>query len=335
MPSARLKALVGVEWRPQAKADWPAGAAAGIALAGPLLVGTATGHPGAGAALTLPALLVVMPLPAGGGIGERARRLGARTAAITLAGLYSFLTGGRLWVLVPAVAVAAAAGALLPRVGNTAALGVLLVGISGPVEAFGIPALPQLAGSLWGAILLLPRWYRNTPSPSPSTDRLPVRGRGDWLHAARLGLLLAAASAVMAPSHRLSGEGHWLVTGILLSLRPTPEATQAKARQRIVGNTLGGIAAALALLAHLGPWAITAIVALASTLAYALRPANYLYWCLAFPLLLLLLTDFDRPTPWYTAVVRAGLVLAGAVISVLASRWLWPPSPALRAPSPA
>ncbi|WP_327122736.1 FUSC family protein [Streptomyces sp. NBC_01727] len=133
----------------------------------------------------------------------------------------------------------------------------------------------------------------------------------------------------MAAAHRLTGEGHWLVTGILLSLRPTPEATQAKARQRIVGNTLGGIAAALVLLTHPGPWAVTATVAATSTLAYALRPANYLYWCLAFPLLLLLLTDFDRPTPWYTAAVRAGLVLVGAVVSVLASRWLWPPTQTL------
>ncbi|MCD9145734.1 FUSC family protein [Streptomyces albireticuli] len=134
----------------------------------------------------------------------------------------------------------------------------------------------------------------------------------------------------MAAGHRLSGEGHWLLTGILLSLCPTSEATQSKARQRIVGNTLGGIAAALVLLTHPGPWAVAGVVAGAGTLSYALRPANYLYWCLAFPLLLLLLTDFDRSMPWYTAAVRAGLVLAGAVVSVLASRWLWPPGPTSR-----
>ncbi|MFI2009262.1 FUSC family protein, partial [Streptomyces jumonjinensis] len=144
-------------------------------------------------------------------------------------------------------------------------------------------------------------------------------------HAARLALLLGVTSAIMAALHRLSGEAHWLLTGILLSLRPTPEATQTKARQRIIGNTLGGIAAALVLLTHPGPWAVTAVVAAAGTLAYALRPANYLYWCLAFPLLLLLLTDFGRPTPWYAAAVRAGLVLAGALISIAASRHLWPP----------
>lgn len=68
------------------------------------------------------------------------------------------------------------------------------------------------------------------------------------------------------------------------------------------------------------------MVAAASTLAYALRPANYLYWCLAFPLLLLLITDFDHPTPWYAAVVRAALVLAGALISIAAARHLRPPA---------
>ncbi len=319
-----------MDWRAQASADWPAGVAAGIALAAPLVVGTVIGHPKAGASLTLPALLVVMPLPQKANLGERARRLGARTVAITLAGLYSFLVDARVWALVPAIAVAAAAGAVLPRVGNTLGLATVLVGISGPLEGFGIPALPQLAGSLWGAVLLLPLLPRrdSTTRPAPP-PRAPARTRQDWLHAARLALLLATASATMAAVHRLSGQGHWLITGILLSLRPTPEATQAKARQRIVGNTLGGIAAALVLLTHPGPWPVTAIVAATSTLAYALRPANYLYWCLAFPLLLLLLTDFDRPTPWYTAAVRAGLVLVGAVVSVLASRWLWPPTQVL------
>ncbi|MET7495148.1 FUSC family protein [Streptomyces sp900116325] len=327
---ARLRALFDVEWRAQVSPDWPAGIAAGIALAAPLLVGTVVAHPEAGASLTLPALLVVMPLPQDANLGERARRLGARTVAITLAGLYSFLVDARLWALVPAIAVSAAAGAVLPRVGNTLGLAMLLVGITGPLEGFGVPALPQLAGCLWGAVLLLPVLPRKDPASRPAPpSKPPKHTRQDWLHAARLALLLGAASAIMAAAHRLTGEGHWLVTGILLSLRHTPEATQAKARQRIVGNTLGGIAAALVLLTHPGPWAVTATVAATSTLAYALRPANYLYWCLAFPLLLLLLTDFDRPTPWYTAAVRAGLVLVGAVVSVLASRWLWPPTQTL------
>ncbi|MFD9715770.1 FUSC family protein [Streptomyces sp. NPDC059076] len=319
--------LGGVDWRAKAPADWPAGIAAGIALALPLLVGTAVEHPGVGAALTLPALLVVMPLPTEAGLGERVRRLAARTAAITLAGLYVFLVGASVWALVPAIAVASAAGAVLPRVGNTAGLAMVLVGVTGPVEGLGIPALPQLAGSLWGAGLLL---FLRTPK-NPHPYRKPARTAQDWLHAARLALLLGMVSAVMAALHLLSGEAHWLLTGILLSLRPTPEATQARARQRIVGNTLGAIAAALVLLTHPGPWAVTAVVAAAATLAYALRPANYLYWCLAFPLLLLLLTDFDHPTLWYAAAVRAGLVLAGALISIAASRHLWPPT---RLPEP-
>ncbi|MEK8143403.1 hypothetical protein NKH18_18725 [Streptomyces sp. M10(2022)] len=314
------------------KADWPAGAAAGIALAGPLLVGTATGHPEAGAALTLPALLVVMPLPAGGGNRERVRCLGARTAAITLAGLYSFLTGGRLWALVPAIALAAAAGALLPRVRNTAALAFLLVGISGPVEAFGIPALPQLAGSLWGAVLLLPRWYRSTPSPSPATKRSPVRGRDDWLHAARLGLLLAAASAAMTAAHRLTGEGHWLVIGILLSLRPTPKPPRPRR-----ASALSAIPSAAS--PRLWPsWPTPAPGrSLPSSPSQAPSP-----------------TPCDPPTTSTGALPSSpapvahrlrtphalvhrrgtyGLVLAGAVISVLASRWLRP-LPALRLPGP-
>jgi hypothetical protein len=312
-----------VDWRPQARADWGAGVAAGCALALPLLVGTATGRPEAGAALVLPVVLVVIPLPLGAGMCERARRLAARTAAITLAGICAYLLQGHVWALVPAVALAAAAGALLPRVGVTAALAVLLVGLTGPVDAFDIPGLPQLTGCLWGAVLALPRWARPSPGPAApaSAPEAVTAGRAALGHAARLGLLSGAATAAMAALPHLAGEGHWLVTGALLALTPTREATALKARQRGIGNSLGGIAAALALAVHPGAWAISVLVAVTGTLAYALRPANYLYWCLAFPPLLLLLTDFDNPLPWYVAGVRATLVLAGGGLAVLASRW--------------
>lgn len=94
--------------------------------------------------------------------------------------------------------------------------------------------------------------------------------------------------------------------------------------RRLVGNSLGGVAAAVALVSHPGPWAVAVVLAVCSGLAYALRPANYLYWCLLLPPLLLLLSDFDDPLPWHAAAVRAGLVLLGGVMAAVFAHWRWP-----------
>lgn len=322
-PGRRLGAISGVDWRPQAPADPGAGAAAAVALGGPVGAGAWTGRTEDAVALALAALLVVIPLPSSADLAERCRRLAVRGASVTVAGVYVALVGGRVWALVPAVTAATVLGAFLPRVGVTAPLGVLLVGLTGPVEAFGVPGLPQLAGCLWAGVLALPRWGRR--GPRAAAPRAVTGGRSRAVgHAVRAGTLVAVSSAATAALGRLTGEGHWLVTGALLALTPTPEATRTKVRQRVVGNSLGGVAAAIALAFHPGPWAIALIVAVCSALAYALRPANYLYWCLFLPPLLLLLSDFDNPLPWYAAAVRAGLVLLGGLMAAVFARWRWP-----------
>lgn len=300
MPSGRpprcdggvVEGVAGRPVAPAGPADWGAGVAAGLALALPLLIGTALGNPEAGAALVLPVVLVVMPLPAQAGPGERARRLATRTLWITLAGVYACLIHGNDWALVPAVALTAAVGALAPRVSVTAPLAFLLVGITGPAEAFGVPGLPQLAGCLWGGILALPRWGRTPPRPPgprppappppvPTAPPAPPAAR-PLAHAARLAALTGAAMTLITAPHHLTGDGHWLVTGVLLALTPTPHTTLVKARQRAVGTSVGCTGVALVLAARPGPWAIAATVAVLGTLAYGLRPANYLYWCIAF-----------------------------------------------------
>ncbi|MFK0296562.1 FUSC family protein [Streptomyces sp. NPDC090442] len=322
--TARAASWLRVDWGPQEPAEPGPGVAAGVALAAPLLVGLATGHPEAGTPLLLPALLVVLPLPRDAGLGERARQLAARVAAVTLAGVYAYLVGGRVWALVPAITVAAVLGARAPRVGSVAPLAMVLIGIGGPNEAFGVPGLAQLAGGLWGAALVLPRWRRH-PSRGPAAPQPP----SDRTHAVRLGVTVAAAAALMAAVHHLTGNGHWLVTGTVLALKPTPDGTRAKTRQRVVGNTLGGVVGTLLVLLRPGQLTVALLIGVVGALAYAFRPANYLYWCLAFPMLLLLMDAYREPVPWYTAVVRVALVLAGGLLAVLATRW-----PRPRATSP-
>lgn len=296
-----------------------------MALAGPLVVGLRTGRPGIGATAALCAVLMAMPLPPGAGFAERARHLAARGLWTTAAGIYVALAGRSVAALAPGVAVAAFAGALLPRAGTTAALAVLLLGITGDGGSpLPWPGVTEAAACVWTALLLLPRPRRaaedrQRPRPAP-----PRSSATALRHAGRTGLLTGAATAATGWEGSLWGQGHWLVTSLLLSLRPTRGETRTKALKRLVGNALGGVVAALLLLCHPGPAAVAVIVGVSGAVAYTFRPANYAYWSLASPVLLLLLSDYGRPLPWWAAVVRAAMVLAGGILAVLASRGLWP-----------
>ncbi|MBH1932970.1 FUSC family protein [Streptomyces sp. AV19] len=310
--------------RPQGRPRYADGVAAGLALVVPLVVGTLSGRPGTGAAIALPAVLLAMPLPAGAGPRGRVRCLAVRTAWTTAAGVYTTLAGHGMPVLALGVAATAFAGSVLPGVGVTAPLAVLLTGITGDGREQTVPGLLQLVGCVWTAALLLPRRYHGggddaaPPSPSPPPRAVRVR------HGARLALLTGGAVAVTGVSGTLWGQGHWLVTALLLTLRPTPEETRTRFAQRIVGNTAGGVVTALLLLSSPGPYAVAAVVGVSGALAYAFRTANYTYWALASPVLLLLLSDYGEPLPWWAAAVRAGLNALGGCVALLATRWLWP-----------
>ncbi|WP_171168190.1 FUSC family protein [Streptomyces sp. I05A-00742] len=336
--------------RPEGRPRYADGLAAGAALTVPLVVGTATGHPGTGAAVALPAVLLAMPFPAGADRAERARCLAVRGAWTTAAGAYTALAGHGVLALALGVGFTAFAGAMLRRVGATAALAVLLTGITGvdgtPTEGLPVPGLAQLVGCVWTAALLLPRRRRasaagdrarpDPPPPArdpagppeppkpPTPPAPPPPNTARLRHAARLAVLTGTAAAVTGIQGTLWGEGHWLVTSLLLTLRPTREETGVKFAKRLIGNSLGGVAAALLLLCHPGPYTVAALVGASGAAAYAFRPANYAYWALASPTLLLLLSDFDEPVPWYATVVRVALNLAGGCVALLATRWLWP-----------
>ncbi|KNB50500.1 FUSC family protein [Streptomyces caatingaensis] len=323
----RLGGRLRVLLRPEGRPRYADGAAAGLALVVPLVVGTLSGRPGAGAAVALPAVLLAMPLPEGAGPRGRARSLAIRTVWTTAAGAYTALAGHGMPALAAGVAVTAFAGAMLPGVGTTGALAVLLTGITGDgPEQSAYPGLLQLIGCAWTTALLLPRRYRDMRKGGSPPRRLP--GADRLRHGARLALLTGGAVAATGVSGTLWGQGHWLVTSLLLTLRPTPEETRVKFAKRIVGNTAGGVAAALLLLAHPGPYAVAAVVGLSGALAYAFRTANYAYWALASPVLLLLLSDYGEPLPWWAAGVRVGLNLLGGCLALCATRWLWPPRPA-------
>ncbi|MFF2554465.1 FUSC family protein [Nocardia sp. NPDC058058] len=312
-------------WRPQAPPDIPAGVAAGIALLTPLLAMYWAGHADIGASMSLAALLVVMPLGTTDR-AERARLLATRTVSLTAAGVVVWLIGPHTWLLVIAVTAAAALGAFLPRVGVTAALGVLLIGITGSGAATVVPGLDQLLGSLWAALLIFPNWghRKSTPPAQAMSPRARLSSPKIRHHAARLALLTAVVSSTLLSGGLLGGGAHWLVTSLLLTLQPTSEQTRAKGLQRTVGNSLGGVVTALILITNPGTITVAIGVGLAAVFGYGWRPANYLYWSLAAPALLLLLADYSTPMPWYDGALRAALNALGALIAYHSTRWLWP-----------
>ncbi|MEV5502407.1 FUSC family protein [Nonomuraea fuscirosea] len=296
----------------------PAGIAAGSSIVLPLLAGTALGETPFGAAMTLATALMLYPAPF-----RLAPLMLVRIVAVTSAGVFAWLTTGHPWVLAAGVTAAAVAGALWPILGTTAALAALFVAIMDDTGVSGawitqLPGAAQLAGALWGAavVLMLGRLSATGRPPEPA----PRRRR----HAARLGLLIGASMSLMAVLGLRVAEGHWLVTSILNTLQPTQEATGTRYAKRLLGNVLGSALTALILLGHPSALVTALCVGGAGVLAHTYRAANYTYWSIWMPMMLLLLSDFSHPEPWDASLLKMAMNAAGGLAAVLAARWLWP-----------
>jgi hypothetical protein len=310
-----------VLWRLEGRTELPGAVATAAGLVLPLSVAAWLGHARVGVILALPIVLIAIPFDVPVPGLQRIWVLGLRVVGITLSGVYVGLVGGQAWLMVPAITVAATLGALTPTIGPTPVMALTLIGTPANAVPSGIASLPQLVGGLWGLVVTAPEWSRILRRNGKAPPVTPRSARPDPIRAATQGAAVGAASAVMAAAGHLAGEGHWLVTSVLLTARRTHQATRARTRDRAVGNIAGCLLAALLLSLHPTVWALVAILAASAIVAYGLRPANYLYWALAFPVLVLTLADIGQPVTADTAAVRAGLVVAGGLFA-LAVSWL-------------
>ncbi|MFI9596063.1 FUSC family protein [Nonomuraea sp. NPDC052265] len=304
--------------RPEGEPDVPAGLVAGVSIMLPLLAGTALGQTAYGAAMSLATTLMLYPAPF-----RLLPLMLVRTAAVTCAGVFAWLSTGHPWLLAAGVTAAAVAGALWPLLGTTGALAALLIAIMGTPATTGraliaLPGTVQLAGAVWGAavVLVLGRLSATGLPPEP----FPRRRR----HAARLGVLVGASMSLMAVLGLHVAEGHWLVTSILNTLQPTTEATGTRYAKRLLGNVLGSGITALILLGHPSAVVTALCVGGAGVLAHTYRAANYTYWSIWMPMMLLLLSDFSRPEPWDASLIKMAMNVVGGLAAVLGARWLWP-----------
>jgi hypothetical protein len=236
-----------------------------------------------------------------------------------------------------ATVTAAVVGAFARRVGPTAGLAVVLVAVDvahvGGAQRFPVAllsyavgaALVVVAWAVWFACSRVGRSAENRrrrPVTFPTQLRPPVAKQGRPVpkdaggHAVRVGVAVAVAVwlAGLLPADLVGG--HWLVTSVLLTVQPTAADTGMRLAQRLSGNAVGALIAAVLLGARPGFVVIAAATVVLFTLAMALRPVNYTWWAVTGPPVLLVISEYPALFPWYEGGVRLLMNLAGAAVVV-------------------
>jgi hypothetical protein len=227
-----------------------------------------------------------------------------------------------------ATVTAAVVGALASRVGPTAGLAVVLVAVDvthvDGAQRFPVTALLSCAA---GAALVAVAWTvwfagsravrsADGPEPAGAAEQGQRVSRDAGGHAVRVGVSVAVAvvCAGLLPDDLVGG--HWLVTSVLLTVQPTAADTGMRLAQRLSGNAVGALVAAVLLGARPGFVVIAAATVVLFTLAMALRPVNYTWWAVTGPPVLLVISEYPALFPWYEGGVRLLMNLAGAAIVV-------------------
>jgi uncharacterized membrane protein YccC len=128
--------------------------------------------------------------------------------------------------------------------------------------------------------------------------------------------------------------GHWLITSVLLTIQPRRDQTGVRVAQRLSGNAVGAVIAALILGAQPPAPVVVAITIALFLLAMALRPVNYTWWAVTGPPVLLVISEYPGLFPWYEGGVRLAMNLGGALIVlvvVFGTAWLIRMRPTLTA----
>ncbi|KAB2351023.1 FUSC family protein [Actinomadura rudentiformis] len=172
-----------------------------------------------------------------------------------------------------------------------------------------------------------------TTGPASLWDRAgtAVRTRSpSFRQVMRLSLAVAVAMALAAALQL--PHGHWLTITVLLTMRDTYGDTVELVLQRVGGTAIGSAIAAVLLALAPGQVVASAVLFVFGLLAFTLRSVNFTYWALFGTPLAMMLMDFSVPSDWTAAGERIGLTIAGALLTVLASRLLWPTGYAERLP---
>jgi hypothetical protein len=308
--------------RPVGRSRWGMAAALAAALGLILLVPAVCGHSELGSAMALGFVLTAVPsLPD----SWRAAMATMSVRALTVVGCGALVvfSAGHPTVLGVLTVAAAVLGALVQRVGATAGLAVVLIAIDVGADAGVRPPLSTLLTYAAGAAAVFVAWSawhlgaaavrapgHRPAAPEPAAHRDGVA----YAHAARVGVAVAAAVALVGLLPAGMVGGHWLITSVLLTIQPRQADTSVRLAQRLSGNAVGAVIAAVLLGTHpSAPVVIVATVGL-FLLAVALRPVNYSWWAVTGPPVLLVVSEYPQLFPWYEGGVRLAMNFAGAAI---------------------
>ncbi|BBX36171.1 adenine deaminase [Mycolicibacterium mageritense DSM 44476 = CIP 104973] len=308
MPAGRLRTPNLL--RPVGSSRWGMGMILALALGAILIVPAMAGHAEAGSAAALGFVLTAVPeLPTTR--RAAAETMVARAASVVACGVIVVLSTPYPAALLVVTVAAAMFGAVVPRVGATAGLAVVLLAS----DLDGARGL----GALWpyalGAAVVFAAWavWSGFARRGPDEGGSPRAAPG-WQHALRVGAAVGvAASAVTLLPVDLVG-GHWLVTSVLLTIQPSQSQTGMRLAQRLSGNAVGAVIAALLLGAQPPAPVTVGVTIVLFMLAMALRPVNYTWWAITGPPVLLVISEYPELFPWYEGGVRLAMNFAGAAI---------------------
>ena len=304
--------------QPVGAGRWGMAVALALALGAILVVTAVAGHCELGSALGLGLVLTAVPeLP----LTWRAAlpMIGARALTVVVGGVIVSMVES-FPVLLAAVTVAATVfGAFVPMVGSTAGLTVVLIAIdlSAPGELVALwpyatgAAVVVVAWAAWFGMARRMGRHRDEP------EEVAGLRRGASGHAVRVAVAVGLAVWLASLLPRDLVGGHWLVTSVLLTVQPSQAQTGMRLVQRLSGNSVGALIAAV-LLGFAPPAPVTIVVTVGLFfLAMALRPVNYIWWAITGPPVLLVISEYPELFPWYEGGVRLAMNVAGATIVVL------------------
>ena len=296
-----------------------------VALGAILAVTAALGRAEWGSAVGLGFVLTAVPsLP----LAWRAAlsTMAIRGCTVLIGAVVAILTTGHPVALAAATVAAAVCGAALARVGPTAGLAVVLIAVDMPAVPAGLDLgrvtgtlMPYVLGALvvviaWGGWFGCAETLRRTRGESPPASSARAGRQRPWPHMLRVGIAVAAAVTLAGLLPDALVGGHWLITSVILTVQPTVGDTGMRLAQRLSGNTVGAVIAAVLLGAHPSVAVVAVLTVVLFTLAMALRPVNYTWWAVTGPPVLLMISEYPLLFPWYEGGVRLAMNLAGAAI---------------------
>lgn len=163
------------------------------------------------------------------------------------------------------------------------------------------------------------------PATAPLSHRLKaaLNPSGNAFAYALRFTIVAAAGLVLAALTRIP-HASWVSVTSWRVLRPSYSATMTRAHQRVLGNVLGGVLAAVLLWVAPADYILVIIIGTFAFLCFALRPVNYGFYAIFATVVMLMLIGLTEPDDIVAAVIRIGATVVGALLAVLGARFVLP-----------